>query len=303
MKKWVPVLCGLWLLAANQSGIAGHVIRPRPVSGILREYYTEDGTIFVGLTGADGNGLPPGVTSGFTADGSPIDRWPMYKDVTNSTGKPKTASFGIPDTVYKPNDKAMANPIAVTDVDQEVVYDSEFSPRWKFVAAGGLGLGSDLRIEAVFQDPTTGQFQLDNIFGALASKVGAGVEVLIPDLFSPTNNVLYGLVDLNTYLNNIPTFSLGDSFSITNGTTSALPGMDFSTTPFIFNPTGAFSGSSFGNGFFGTPYTGEAFALAAHGATATPEPSTLALFCIGLLGLFAYGRRCRKKAISILAGS
>jgi len=50
------------------------------------------------------------------------------------------------------------------------------------------------------------------------------------------DDVLYSLVDLNTYLNSIPSFSLGDSFAVVDGTTPALPGMSFSTTPFASIP-------------------------------------------------------------------
>jgi hypothetical protein len=144
---------------------------------------------------------------------------------------------------------------------------------------------SDLSIESLLFDPVSGKFELVNIFGTLADRQITD-EVLIPDLFGDTNkdgvlgdsDVLYSLVDLNIYLNSIPSFSLGDSFAVVDGTTLALPGMSFSTTPFTFDA---------GTGFSGTPYTGTGVAEGEHGVSVIPEPSAIVLFGTGLLGLGA----------------
>jgi hypothetical protein len=147
---------------------------------------------------------------------------------------------------------------------------------------------SDLMIEAMIFDPNINQFILENIFGVLADKAGFGQEVSIPDLFADTNgdgtvgdgDVLYSLVDLNKYLIAIPPFLQGGSFNIINGEVSALPGMMFSTIPFIFDPI---------IGFSGMPFSGQGIVEGQHGATAVPEPGTLALCGIGAVMLLGYG--------------
>ena len=140
---------------------------------------------------------------------------------------------------------------------------------------------SNLSIEAVVPDPTTGGFGIANIFGVLAGTVGLETVVPIPDLFADTNgdgvlgtgDILYSVVDLNVYLSSIPTFTLGEEFDIVGGVVAGLPGMQFSSTPFTFDPnTGDFTG---------TPVTLAGFADAEHDPEAIPELSTWSLLAAG----------------------
>ncbi len=87
--------------------------------------------------------------------------------------------------------------------------------------------------------------QLENIFDALENNLGSNFNILVPDVFADINgdgeingeeDVLYSLVDLNQYAQNIPSFEFGDSFNIVNGIASGLPGMLFGIQPIIFNP-------------------------------------------------------------------
>jgi hypothetical protein len=121
-----------------------------------------------------------------------------------------------------------------------------------------------LKIESVYFDPETGEYVLQNIFGTIADILGLGVKVSVPDLYADLP-VLYSLVDLNVYLDSIPTFQLGQTFMVNDGTVAGLSGMQFSTTPFTFDEF---------TGFSGTPYTGPATADTDHDLVATPEPST-----------------------------
>jgi hypothetical protein len=161
---------------------------------------------------------------------------------------------------------------------------------------GGVGAGytgpnsffdvfAELSLEAVFQDPDDFEWHLENIWGAIEGHVGINNLVRVPDLYRLDENGylvpddgtdatrLYSLVDFNIYLHNVFNFQRGDIFYIENGVNPLLPGMYFSTTPFTFTPE---------NGFQGTPYTGNTYALTEHGLE-VPEPGTLALFAGGLL--------------------
>lgn len=143
-------------------------------------------------------------------------------------------------------------------------------------------------------DASTGQLKLFNIFGVMAQLVGFGTQVPIPDLVADTNgdgsldtgDVLYSLVDLVSYLAAVPPVAFGTTYDVLDGRVAGLPGMQFSTTPFSFDPM---------TGFTGTPYAGPATTEGIHLPSAIPEPSTLGLLSVatGLAGLLLrHRRRC-----------
>jgi len=234
--------------------VIAQVIKPRPENGRLRETTTaKDAEVTIDVTDDKGKVIQ-------------TDRFPRKLGLGTETEGGPSIIVIIPDKVGSLGGES----VPVIDVRQvlKILKDS--------------GEVSDLSIESVLFDPESGTYELVNVFGTLADRQ-ITYEVRIPDLFGDTDNngilgegdVLYSLVDLNIYLNSIPSFSLGNSFTIANGTTSALPGMSFSTTPFDFDP---------GTGFSGTPYSGTAVAEGEHGVTVIPEPNTVALLGIGLLG-------------------
>jgi hypothetical protein len=156
------------------------------------------------------------------------------------------------------------------------------------------GEDSELDLESLAFDTSTLTFSLQDLFGTIEQAVGDNVEVAIPDLFADTNNdgsldggdVLYGLVDMSVYLHSTPTWTEGETLSIVNGVSAALPGMMFSTTEFTFDPS---------SGFTGTDFTGDAEIEAEHDVAATPEPAAAGLAVAGLLaiGLMERGRRLK----------
>ena len=244
-------------------------LRPATVPGVVTETTTaSNATVMIWPTDNAGAVIPANPNN---------PGWPRTATIGTEPGLKNSASFSIPQNVPGP---ALGSVIPVIDVRQTVTINK------------ASGETSDLMIEAVFFDTGTNQYVLGNIFGTIAESVGILQQVLIPDLFADTNgdgsldsgDVLYSLVDLSVYLNSIPSFTLGESFNIVNGAVAGLPGMEFSTTPFTFDPNTGFSDPSF---------TGTGFALGEHDPVATPEPSSLFLAAgpIALLGLVLYGRR------------
>lgn len=175
------------------------------------------------------------------------------------------------------------------------------------VAMGGGGPGNvgpgtkqQLKIEALFVDPNTGQVILGSIFDFLGQAYPQEF-LLLPDLWGDTTgdgiigvgDLLYSLVDINAYTNGgvdlladvNARFIPGQEFQIVNGLVSGLPGMLFSTTEFTFDPV---------NGYQGTPYTGSGFAVTDHELASVPEPPTLALFFAGLVAVALSTRKLRK---------
>ncbi len=162
---------------------------------------------------------------------------------------------------------------AIKDIHQRVTRESGDA------AVLSTGAFADLSIESIRFDPTANAYVLENIFGRLFDTVGPLEEVAIPDLFADVNedghldgsDGLYSLVDLYVYLDNIPTFTFADQYQIVNGTTPALAGMLFSTTPFVFDPS---------SGFQYTAFTGTGTVDAQHGVTGVPESTSLLLVTI-----------------------
>lgn len=89
----------------------------------------------------------------------------------------------------------------------------------------------------------------------------------------------------------IPAFTFGEDFAIVNGVSPLLPGMMFSTTPFVLLPGGP----------SGTPFTGEAEVLTDH-IPSVAEPASMIALTFGLLGLRLARRRSRGYVPSATVG-
>ena len=104
-------------------------------------------------------------------------------------------------------------------------------------------------------------------------------EFLVPMLFDADETLnLFVAVDLTQWLSFPTSYNIGDQLTITNGTSTLLPGFLFGTAPPLLGPNGYESSALF---------TGDAIILAE--ADGIPEPSTIVLF--GLSGLVLLRRR------------
>jgi hypothetical protein len=129
----------------------------------------------------------------------------------------------------------------------------------------------------------------------IASIDGPSGVVSIPDLYGDTSgngvldddDVIYSAVNLALFMPANVTFQLGDTFTITNGTSAALPGMIFGTQPITLD---ASSPDGFSNP---DPYTGLGSAFSQHDNVVTPEPANSISALLGLAagGLAFYSSR------------
>jgi hypothetical protein len=237
---------------------------PRPADGRIVEGCNEPSTVSISLTDNSGAEIGSGT---ITVD---CNLTSVVK------GHFTTPVIKIPETV-----NTASGPMGVADFRQSTM---------RLQHSGEV---ADLSVEAVYLNPATGLYVIGNVFGTLESRIG-NATVSIPDLFADTNHdgsldsgdILYSVVDLNKYLNDVPTFTLGESFNIVDGAVAGLPGMLFSTTPLTFN-------QDTGN-FTGTLFTGIGFADAAHLPNAVPEPNSIKLAAIAfLLGATSWCARLR----------
>jgi len=99
-------------------------------------------------------------------------------------------------------------------------------------------------------------------------------ELNVPDFITATASNLYFGVDLTTWASEAPgSFTLGDTFTIVDGTSSLLPGYLFSTTPLTATDSGWTTS---------TPYDGTATLDSFHGLSVVPEPTSLTLAVIAI---------------------
>jgi hypothetical protein len=110
------------------------------------------------------------------------------------------------------------------------------------------------------------------------------IAVSFPGLVATTGTTLYQAVDLSQVLANLPMFSLGETFTFTDGTSASLPGFLVGTSSVGFNSGSGFTTAS--------PFTGTATAEFSFSIQSVPEPSTIipALTAVSLGLLFALRR-------------
>jgi hypothetical protein len=141
--------------------------------------------------------------------------------------------------------------------------------------------------------PSGGDFIQYTFLDFILMSLGPAGSVAVPDLYADTNqdgvldegDVLYSAVNLAAYIPAMPSFNLGDTFTITNGTSLLLPGMLFGTQPITIDPT---SLDGFSNP---APFTGVGTALTEHVNVVTPEPSLAGLVAMACLALIVVKTR------------
>ena len=189
-------------------------------------------------------------------DPLPYQGWPKTQSSHLSNGH-QEAEFLVPPSVTD----VLGTVYKVKDVRQTVKFTNQ--PRLG-ADIGPDPIMSDLSIEAVFLNSSTGEYQLYNIFGVIAQMLGVEIRRFVsPTWWKPSaTDTLFRVVNLAKYLKSPPTVDVGDAYVVADGVVTGPPGMEFSTTPFSYDPrTWLFSGR---------PYTGLALDPTPHGL---PEPS------------------------------
>jgi hypothetical protein len=235
------------MLATNRAG-AG----PGKYSAVNDSDHVSQVT--VNLTGSGPNGNSVLITPG----------WPKQATIQSSNSEdfniPASVSVTLPGGHPQQQDVLDLN-IVWKDLKTNIITGSVVS----------------VSMESLKFDPISGQFALVNIFTTVADRLGPTGSVAVPNVLDGSGtDKLYSLVDLSTYLDAPPSFASGDTYNITNGIATGLPGMMFSLTPFTFDPNG---------GFVGTPFSGSGFVdgRSSLSALSVPEPNTY--FLLGSLGL------------------
>jgi hypothetical protein len=164
---------------------------------------------------------------------------------------------------------------------------------------GPSGAHGELSIETLFFDSVHSTFLIGSNSDFLATNFPAGFIARIPDVIADTNHdgnialgdALYSWVDLTHYLPDTtsanPTFTMGQVVTITGSQIVGLPGLHFSLTPPVYNPSTGFSGTNVPDGTLGVIY-------AEHDMSSIPEPAYWPLAGAVLAGLSVARRRQNK---------
>ena len=161
---------------------------------------------------------------------------------------------------------------------------------------GAGNASATLWLESQYFDPKSQTYKLESNFDFIYHDLGMGANVKFPDLFADTNgdgvigngDYLYSYVNLEQFLaKGIPSFTPGEVSSIVNGVVAGLPGMEFSTAAFTFDPSSGWTSDG--------SFTGDGVVEADHELMPTPEPSSLLLLASSVLGV---GGLLRKQLFS-----
>jgi hypothetical protein len=199
--------------------------------------------------------------------------WPRDVEADLTGNSPAIPGAGGPHSTYRltvniPNKvqkKNATNPVVFIDVKDFIFTYTG----WQVVAPLKL---TSMNIESIRHDAQTGWY-IASVVDTVHDAVGENVDVAFPLLSSMDGADFYSLVDLSVFpMTSPPAMNLGDVFSISNGQSTALPGMFFSSTPFDLDSV---------SGLLFTPFSGDALVVGQNTLAAIPEPGTLSLLLAG----------------------
>ena len=150
----------------------------------------------------------------------------------------------------------------------------------------GMGITSQECSQAIgaFEETSPGQFTMNEID---AFFMGTGETIITwPWLISYDVNIYYGIDLAAYYAAGGSTYNLWDTVSFTDGVNASLPGFIVGTSEIYWDETVGWATDNL--------FSGD-LTVAGEGGTCVPEPSTVVLYCFGLMGLSIISRkkRCR----------
>jgi hypothetical protein len=189
-------------------------------------------------------------------------------------------NFGVPGLAVPPRTKATSNvsesPKGTSPTDYHIIVDDP-------------GFTTDTTL--AFLVGSTGSFRMLDLGQASRSRGFIDDnEFLVPGLSSDTMDI-YAAVNLSQWLSSLAPITPNQAITLTNGVSDLLPGFLVSASPIAFNMTSGFTASDL--------VSGTVYERAILDGSAIPEPSTLALLGISILGVLAFRRRGRIAQTSI----
>ncbi|MDB5292994.1 MAG: hypothetical protein JWL69_4235 [Phycisphaerales bacterium] len=259
---WAGVWCAVALCGLFSAPVRGDFVTGKTHGGVD-----------IQIHGAVGSDVTL-ITTGRANSGQPPPEIRTHEQIIGQNG----LKFHVPQS------EADSNNVQQTVVDYKLqVIAPGAAPKLQF----------SLSVESFA--PSGSDFSQNSVSDELFETLGDGVELRIPDFSTDGSDTLYSAVNLVNYIPGHVSFQIGDTFTITNGKSGALPGFVFGTSDILMDAT---SPDGFGNT---SPFTGTITVAGENDPSSSiplPPPVSAGLVLMG--GLWALRWRCAHQGGRVL---